>query len=56
MTIEDDIKQLESLWKKTDHDVEQMHIEADTILLKYVPKDIAAAYRKIDDEHPFWYS
>jgi hypothetical protein len=52
MTLEEDVKKLELLWHGDDDEI--IHIEADKILLKYVPSEIADAYRKIS--HRFWYS
>jgi hypothetical protein len=51
MTLEEDVKKLEGLDALNDEDA---HIIADAILLQYVPKEIAEAYRK--SSHRFWYS
>jgi hypothetical protein len=51
MTLEEDVKKLLDL---ENVDAERAHVVADDILLRYVPKEIAEAYRKTS--HRFWYS
>jgi len=50
MTLEEDIKILRELRKSSD--IEVAHMKADDIILKYVPRELAKEYNKIDK----WYA